>query len=1009
MPRARRSKTGEGVNFIADLHIHSRFSLATSKQLSVATLDEWARLKGINVLGTADFTHPKWREELRRDLVYDEEYGLYRSKRGANAGDETVFFCPQTEISCIYKKGGKVRKVHNLVFMPTLEAADIFSRKLGAAGNINSDGRPILGLDSRDLLEMALESSPEAALIPAHIWTPWFSLFGSRSGFDALEDCYGDLSAHIFALETGLSSDPEMNRLLSALDNYALISNSDAHSGANLGREANIFAGIPSYSGIFSALRKSARRERQADDEVRFMGTLEFHPEEGKYHLDGHRECGVVLSPAESRELGNICPKCGKPLTIGVLHRVMELADRETAPELPREPESRLLVPLAEIIGEIFRSGSGSRKVRDKYMDATSRLGPELEILSNKSIEEIGRYWEPLGEAIRRLRFGETILDPGYDGQFGTVRLFRPEETAEFSSRAKLFAPASIKKDYVRETFEPRAPRIGAARPIRRILSEEQQAAINAGIDPHAVIAGPGAGKTACLVERAERLAREGAAPEEILIVTFTRRAARELKERLASRGDAMKRLVADTLHGMAYSELKTRSATDPVILNEDEAFRAFASVNSEKSSRKIRGLWASINRARETCDPLTKDEEAAFARYLDWKNGRYLDYTDLLEWALENASFFRNRYKYVMVDEIQDLSPLQINLLRAILPERGEGFFGIGDPDQAIYAFRGAHPDVIGELRKAWPSMKILKLSRGYRSAENILDLARSVLGSRARGTLTRADGARAGDLKFFEAENEFSEADWIAKNIKKFLGPTSHTLGDGGKEGGFAPEDIAILVRKRSQIEAIGEALNRRGIPWSAPVVEDFCHDENCAKFLDYARSSGGSSAPDELLASMPEGIVDREILTLGSAFRELRDLWRDCGSWDRFFAELGWRNEAERVGARAGKVRVLTLHSSKGLEFEKVFIPGLEADGRENEVEAGQERNLLYTGITRAASGVYLSRCRERLVYGKKASREPSPLLEPLKSRCAMSRETLRTKIVASDLNLFGGEEK
>ena len=258
------------MNFIADLHIHSRFSRATSKQLSPRHLAAWARCKGINVLGTGDFTHPQWRDELRQQLVRDEASGLYRLSGPAEELDflqgktppdaDGPLFLLQTEISSIYKRQGKVRKVHNLIFVPTLDDADRLSQRLELVGNLHSDGRPILGLDSRDLLEMTLDVCPEAVLIPAHVWTPWFALFGSKSGFDRLEDCFDDLSSHIFALETGLSSDPGMNRMVSQLDGYALISNSDAHSGANLGREANFFAGAPSYDGIFAALRAAARR-----------------------------------------------------------------------------------------------------------------------------------------------------------------------------------------------------------------------------------------------------------------------------------------------------------------------------------------------------------------------------------------------------------------------------------------------------------------------------------------------------------------------------------------------------------------------------------------------------------------------------------------------------------------------------------------------------------------------------------------------------------------------------
>ena len=307
--------------FRADLHVHSRFSRATSGRLNIRNLAAWSMIKGLSVMSTGDFTHPAWRDELRRDLAYDDNSGLYRVREKTPLETEIPGFSRpdgvsepqfliQAEISSIYKKGGSVRKVHNVVIMPSLESADKLSNKLAAIGNITSDGRPILGLDCEHLLEMVLETDERGVLIPAHIWTPWFSLFGSKSGFDALEDCFGSLSPHIFALETGLSSDPDMNRLWSALDRYVLVSNSDAHSGENLGREANLFEGTPSYDGIFDALRRAARGEEGSG--CTYRGTVEFFPEEGKYHLDGHRACNVVLEPEESMKIGNICPVCGK-------------------------------------------------------------------------------------------------------------------------------------------------------------------------------------------------------------------------------------------------------------------------------------------------------------------------------------------------------------------------------------------------------------------------------------------------------------------------------------------------------------------------------------------------------------------------------------------------------------------------------------------------------------------------------------------------------------------------
>ena len=415
--------------FRVDLHIHSRFSRATSSKLTIPNLAVWGGIKGIDVLGTGDFTHPAWRDELRAALELDSASGLYRLKKPLSPADlareapevcslplKQPLFMLQAEISSIYKKGDKVRRVHNLVYMPDFDSADRFCKRLEGIGDLRTDGRPILSLDSKRLLEMVLEF-PGAYLIPAHIWTPWFSVFGSQSGFDSLKECFDDLTPHIFALETGLSSNPDMNRCWSQLDNLRMVSNSDAHSAQNLGREATVLHGAVSYQGIFDALQgKNAN----------YGGTLEFFPEEGKYHLDGHRDCGIVLTPAQCRELNSICPVCGKPLTVGVLHRILDLADRTTP--LKTEHGFFSLIPLAEIICELFSCGVKTKKVRVKFAELQNRFGPELDILLNTPVQELSAFWPELGEGISRMRRGQVICHGGFDGQYGVIRLFEKNE-----------------------------------------------------------------------------------------------------------------------------------------------------------------------------------------------------------------------------------------------------------------------------------------------------------------------------------------------------------------------------------------------------------------------------------------------------------------------------------------------------------------------------------------------------------------------------------------------------
>ena len=408
------------MKMIADLHIHSRFSMATSKEGTPENLDFWARKKGISLIGTGDFTHPVWREELKERLV-SEGNGLYRLRDAYVKEESRKFpgegtrFVVSGEISSIYKKNGKTRKVHNVILLPGLEAADAMAQRLEKIGNIHSDGRPILGLDSHDLLEMMLDVCPEGILIPAHIWTPHFSVLGAKSGFDSVEECFEELAPYIHALETGLSSDPAMNWRISKLDRYQLVSNSDAHSPSKLGREANLLDIDCSYEGLYRAIQTGEGLE----------GTVEFFPEEGKYHFDGHRKCGVSLSPVEAERLGEICPVCGKKLTMGVDHRVEQLADRAEGFVKKDGKKYESLVPLPEVISACMGYSTASKKVQGCFEQMIQTLGTEFDILRNVPSEDIKSCaGERIAEGIENVRTGNVKRIPGYDGEYGKIELF---------------------------------------------------------------------------------------------------------------------------------------------------------------------------------------------------------------------------------------------------------------------------------------------------------------------------------------------------------------------------------------------------------------------------------------------------------------------------------------------------------------------------------------------------------------------------------------------------------
>jgi uncharacterized protein (TIGR00375 family) len=428
------------LKFIADLHIHSKYSRATSSDLNPENLWVWAQLKGLQVVATGDCIHPDWLDELE-DRLEPAEPGFFALKpKLAKQFEKQVFracrsdvrFVLSTEISSIYKKMDVVRKVHNVVVLSSLEAARRFQKKLGGIGNIKSDGRPILGLDAKDLLEIALECDPKTLFIPAHIWTPWFSVLGSKSGFDSIQECFEDLTKHIFALETGLSSDPAMNWRLKQLDPFVLVSNSDAHSASKLAREANLFDCEFSYEGMYRAL--SDRKDKG------FKGTIEFFPEEGKYHFDGHRECKVRLHPRDTKKHKGLCPSCGKPVTVGVMARVEELADR---PEGEKGKNARpffSLIPLVEVIAEARDKGKASKQVGAAYSDILKKLGPELRILLDLPLKEIqAAAGDLVAEGVRRMRAGQVKIAAGYDGEYGTIEIFGEGERKLIEGQLTLF------------------------------------------------------------------------------------------------------------------------------------------------------------------------------------------------------------------------------------------------------------------------------------------------------------------------------------------------------------------------------------------------------------------------------------------------------------------------------------------------------------------------------------------------------------------------------------------
>ncbi len=411
------------MEFVADFHIHSKYSRATSRDMDTQHIAEWAKLKGITLMGTGDFTHHLWLEELKGNLE-DLGNGLFKY--------QDIYFILTTEISSIYSKKGKTYRIHNLVFSPSFKTTDKINETLARCGNLASDGRPILGLDAAELARIIFDIDENCMVIPGHIWTPWFSLFGSMSGFDRIQDCFEEQTEKIFALETGLSSDPGMNWRLSALDKFTLVSNSDSHSPSRIGREANVFDCELNYKAIREVLKTK--------DKKRFLYTIEFFPEEGKYHYDGHRLCNARLSPNQTRENKGKCPKCGKPVTVGVMNRVEQLADRPAGYVPSNAVPFKNFISLDEIIAEAKGVGKASQGVEREYRSCIAKLGNEFEILTKVPVEVLKKNLPPkIAEGILRVRGGKVSIQAGFDGEYGKIAIFPDDKKDNTEKQLSLF------------------------------------------------------------------------------------------------------------------------------------------------------------------------------------------------------------------------------------------------------------------------------------------------------------------------------------------------------------------------------------------------------------------------------------------------------------------------------------------------------------------------------------------------------------------------------------------
>ncbi len=980
--------------FIADLHIHSSYSRATSRECVPEYLDLWARRKGIDLLGTGDFTHPAWRDELREKFTPAEE-GLYRLKDEYRIADEIGGFVSDprfvlsAEISSIYKQDGRVRKVHNIILLPSLEAAERLSKRLELIGNLHSDGRPILGLPSHDLLEITLDVCPDAIFIPAHIWTPHFSLFGAYSGFDSIEECFGDLTGYIYALETGLSSDPPMNARLSALDRFTMVSNSDAHSPANLAREANLFDTTLSFPAVLAALMNRDSNE--------FYGTLEFFPEEGKYHNDGHRACKVCLTPEQTIAAGGKCPVCGRRITVGVYHRLVELADRPEGFVHPNAKHFESLVPLMEVIAASMGVTTASKKVKAQYLALLKALGPELFILRESPLEEIERQAGPcVAEGVRRLRAGEVEIHPGYDGEYGKILVMNRDELSRFKGQLSLLSGSedlSAKQNAASAGDEAPGGEVAAeahARSGHRYgLNDEQWAAASAREKTVAVLAGPGTGKTHTLVSRIAYLIEEGLAkPEEITALTFTNKAAAEMRTRLNEYFGSKQ--IAKSMHIGTFHSICLTLIGNKTVLSEAEALGVLSEVlracNYDMRPREALGEISRLkNGAKGNVPQVVLDAYRAKLAALD-----VVDFDDIL---LETLALFRAddpkskalypRFSHLLVDEFQDCNPVQLDLIRVFMA-KGGNLFVIGDPDQSIYGFRGADARCFAQLRESFAPVSEIRLRQNYRSTPEIVDVALHVI--RHSEPVLEARRKSGSPVRLLSADSSFAEALFIAKEIDRMVGGVdmlgAHARHKKERERHYGLSDIAVLYRTHRQGRVIEDCLIQEGIPYAVAGKDGYLSERSVMGALAFFRfllnAADRVSLATWLKAMSVPPVSAEHILKQYAAGKQnmaaLCLLLREAGETEQaglaerfaplvrkeppatligmwpeplerlqnmaLFHErmadfltaltLGTEGDVMRSGSKqyaSDAVTLMTLHAAKGLEYPAVFLCGVK----------------------------------------------------------------------------------
>lgn len=888
------------MTFLADLHIAAQNSRSAARGISFAQLFAAGYCKGIDLIGTGDCSNPRWLAEMRTQLLPSGD-GLFRLRRSywpklppVAEGNTGIRFMISGEINTVYIKGEITRKIHHLVCMPDLAEAESFAARL-VPYYINDDEGSELNLDSRDLLEILLTVSPRAVLIPAHIWHHGDSLFGAKHSFANVEECYGDLAGHIFALETGFDSDPSMNRRISRLDKYALVSNSAANLPEQLGCEANIFAGEMGFSAIFSAL---------AGKTAGFRGTLESFPQAGKYYADGHRKCQCYCSPAESRELRGRCPMCGAKMTRGVESRIAEMADRPAGKKIPGARRFERIIPLITILGELQQLPEKSKSVQQNYQRLLAELAPEMTILRHCPLDELRRVGgELFTRAIEQVRTGEVAIQPGYDGEYGTVTIFSPPERAailqnsgnngilSFTNSARNTASGLPGQKNLFPELPPNVSHSG--------LSDEQRRVVNFPRQPLLVNAGAGSGKTFIMLERMAHLINSESQPaSSLLALSCCTRAAREISEQFRTRLPELAddvplsitfqqvglRIIAEQhslLNLPKNIRLLSNEEADELYLRTFDSARLFPLATRQEFEELLmkallfgddscpERLCALVAQLREMVPEylLRKQREGL----LDPLDALLLPISLLVEYS-DIHEYYQQRWTNLLVDDYQDISRLQYLLLK-LLCSPTTAITAFGDYSQSIVDFRGGDARYMRRFHEDFPGAVELFFTRNYRSCHSIVKASMQLMAGHAAAPEMWSNIPGPARIAFTKLPSAEEESEYVTQMVESLLGGSSNTTIESARAGekerlqlGYG--DIAVLYRTPQAGEELYQALTNVRIPCQrASRADAFLHPQQrqIVAFLQLAATPASPSSAEALLKAGLPGISEKAQLRL------------------------------------------------------------------------------------------------------------------------------------------------